>query len=109
MSLETASATAAVLPVKKKERSFIKTWKRLIKNKVALVGLVIIAVQVVLAIFAPAFVVHDPVKQNLVLAEMPPGTEAHWLGTDNFGRDMWSRLVYGARISLLVGIGAVTL
>lgn len=109
MSLETASATAAVLPVKKKERSFIKTWKRLIKNKVALVGLAIIAVQVVLAIFAPAFVAHDPVKQNLALAEMPPGTDGHWLGTDNFGRDMWSRLVYGARISLLVGIGAVTL
>ncbi|HAQ06361.1 MAG TPA: diguanylate cyclase, partial [Bacillus bacterium] len=94
MSLETASATAPVLPVKKKERSFIKTWKRLIKNKVALVGIIIIAIQVVLAIFAPAFVSHSPVKQNLALAELPPGAEGYWLGTDNFGRDMWSRLVY---------------
>jgi len=107
MSVETATAQIAVLPKKKKEKTFVKTWKRLIKNKLAIIGLIIIVVQVLLAIFAPVFATNDPVKQNLSLAELPPGSDGHWLGTDNFGRDMWSRLVYGARISLLVGIGAV--
>ncbi|WP_409293269.1 ABC transporter permease [Peribacillus sp. SCS-37] len=86
----------------------MKIMKKLVKNKVAAVGLIIIFVQVTLAVFAPAFVVHDPVKQDLAMAELGVGTSGHWLGTDNYGRDMWSRLVYGARISLIVGIGAVT-
>ncbi|WP_409299311.1 ABC transporter permease [Peribacillus sp. SCS-26] len=87
----------------------MKIMKKLLKNKVAAVGLIIILAQVILAVFAPAFVVHDPVKQDLAMAELGVGTSGHWLGTDNYGRDMWSRLVYGARISLIVGIGAVAL
>jgi peptide/nickel transport system permease protein len=95
--------------VKKKERTFIITAKRLLKNKLAVVGLVFIALQIGMAIFAPLITFHDPVKQNLAAGELPVFSEDHWLGTDNYGRDVWSRLVYGARISLVVGIVAVSL
>lgn len=88
---------------------FVTTTKRLLKNKLAVFGLVIIIIQVLLAIFAPLIVQHDPVKQNLMLAELKPFSEGHWLGTDNYGRDMWSRIVYGARVSLIVGITSVLL
>jgi peptide/nickel transport system permease protein len=94
---------------KKKEVALLKTWKRLIRNKMAIVGLTIIALQLFMALAAPIIVGVDPNKQNLELSELPIGTEGHVLGTDNYGRDIWSRIVYGARISLLVGIGAVSL
>ncbi|WP_093045144.1 ABC transporter permease [Thalassobacillus cyri] len=87
----------------------VKTMKRLIKNKLALFGLIIIFVQIILALFAPWFAAYDPIKQDLTNAELGIGAEGHWLGTDNYGRDVWSRLVFGARISLLVGIGSVGL
>ncbi|WP_026692246.1 ABC transporter permease [Peribacillus kribbensis] len=108
MPAETATKEL-ILPAKKKEWEIGRIFKRLIKNKAAVIGLIIIILQIVLAVFAPAFAAHNPVKQDLSLAELPPGTDGHWLGTDNYGRDMWSRLVYGARISLFVGIGAVAL
>lgn len=94
---------------KKREKSFVKTWKRLIKNKMAVVGLVIIALQLIMTVAAPLIADYDPNKQNLAMSELPPGTDGHWMGTDNYGRDIWSRLVYGARISLFVGLGAVSL
>lgn len=104
--------TVALTGVKKeknKEKTFIVITKRLLKNKLAVAGLIIIALQIAMAIFAPFITVHDPVKQNLNLSELPMLSENHWLGTDNYGRDVWSRIVYGARISLIVGIVAVTL
>ncbi|SEA78290.1 peptide/nickel transport system permease protein [Thalassobacillus cyri] len=94
---------------RKKEKMVVKTMKRLIKNKLALFGLIIIFVQIILALFAPWFAAYDPIKQDLTNAELGIGAEGHWLGTDNYGRDVWSRLVFGARISLLVGIGSVGL
>ncbi|UKS67638.1 ABC transporter permease [Rossellomorea marisflavi] len=83
--------------------------KRLLKNKLAIIGLIIILLQVVMAIAAPVITIHSPFKQNLAQSELPLFSEGHFLGTDNFGRDLWSRIVYGARISLLVGITAVGL
>lgn len=95
--------------IKKKESTFLITMKRLLKNKLAVVGLIVIALQIGMAIFAPLITFHDPVKQNLDASELPVFSEKHWLGTDNYGRDVWSRIVFGARISLVVGIIAVTL
>ncbi|KAB2333360.1 ABC transporter permease [Cytobacillus depressus] len=94
---------------KKKERNFIVITKRLIKNKLAVIGLIIIAIQICMAIFSPLLTGHDPIKQNLANSELPIFSEDHWLGTDNYGRDVWSRIVYGSRISLVVGITAVSL
>lgn len=92
---------------RKKESQFVETFRRLLKNKLAVFGLIIIIVQIFMAIFAEQIVNHDPYKQNLANAQQGLFTEDHWLGTDNLGRDMWTRLVYGARISLLVGISSV--
>jgi peptide/nickel transport system permease protein len=100
---------AGVKKVNKKENTFLVTLKRLLKNKLAVVGLLIIALQIGMAIFAPLITFHDPVKQNLNASELPVFSEDHWLGTDNYGRDVWSRVVYGARISLVVGLVAVSL
>lgn len=93
----------------KKEKEYIKTLKRLLKNKLAVVGIIIILCQIGMAVFAPLITTHDPIKQNLVESELPLFSEGHWLGTDNYGRDVWSRVVHGARISLVVGFAAVTL
>ncbi|MEH7391550.1 ABC transporter permease [Bacillus sp. JJ1503] len=94
---------------KRKENFFLMTLKRLLKNKLAVIGLIIILIQIGMAILAPLITVHDPIKQNLAATELPIFNEEHWLGTDNYGRDIWSRIVYGARISLVVGITAVSL
>jgi len=99
-----------VVPVqKKKEKVYLVTLKRLVKNKLAVAGLVLICLQIAMAVFAPLIVTHDPAKQMLSASELPLFSEGHWLGTDNYGRDVWSRIVYGARISLIVGITAVSL
>lgn len=109
MSAEAVAATTAIQTKKKKDRTFVTTMKRLLKNKLAIIGLIIILLQVIMAIAAPVITIHSPFKQNLAQSELPLFSEGHFLGTDNFGRDLWSRIVYGARISLLVGITAVGL
>lgn len=93
----------------KKERMLIQTVKRLCKNKLAVFGMIVIAFQILFALLAPWLTQYDPVVQNLAKSQLAPGAEGHFLGTDNYGRDMFSRLVYGARISLLVGITSVSL
>jgi peptide/nickel transport system permease protein len=94
---------------KKKEKFIVQTMKRLMKNRLAVFGLVIIILQILMATFAPYITIHNPIKQNLALSELPIFSDGHWLGTDNYGRDMWSRIVFGARISLVVGFCAVVL
>jgi peptide/nickel transport system permease protein len=86
-------------------------WRRLVRNPGAIVGFVLVAVFVLTAIFAPLIATHDPRDQNLSLLEdgCCPGPSAeHWFGVDDLGRDQFSRVVYGARFSLLIGVVAVT-
>ncbi|MFX3672889.1 MAG: ABC transporter permease [Paenisporosarcina sp.] len=109
MTRAVLEANEVVPTRKKKEKVYLVTMKRLLKNKLAVAGLIIIFLQIGMALFAPMIVSHDPVKQNLSTSELPMFSEGHWLGTDNYGRDVWTRIVYGARISLIVGITAVTL
>lgn len=84
-------------------------WLRLRRNPLAMLGLFIIAALCLLAAAAPVFAPQDPFAQNLAERLLPPGTPGHWLGTDDFGRDIWSRIVHGARITLvIVALVAVT-
>jgi peptide/nickel transport system permease protein len=79
---------------------------RLLRGHLAKVGLAVIAALVVGAALAPSLAPHDPVEQRLERMLEPPG-RAHLLGTDDLGRDILSRVVYGARVSLLVGLLSV--
>jgi peptide/nickel transport system permease protein/oligopeptide transport system permease protein len=77
-------------------------WRRFKRNRLAVVGLVIITVEVLAAIFAPVLTFTSPYKLGN-LSKSGPSLQ-HWFGTDLLGRDLYSRVVYGARISLQVGI-----
>lgn len=84
-------------------------WLRLRRNPLAMAGLVIIGLLLVIAAFAPWLAPHDPIAQNLQNRLQPPGTAGHLLGTDDFGRDILSRILYGARITLaVIALVAVT-
>ena len=89
-----------------------RAWRRLARNPLALLGGVILLVVVGAAIAAPWVAPHDPAKQSLIRRFTPPvwvsgGHSNHVLGTDQVGRDIFSRMIHGARISLLVGMAAV--
>lgn len=86
--------------------------KSLLRSKTGTLGAVLVLIVCLLALLAPLLAGHDPNAVNPLNRLKPPiwmegGTAEHWLGTDNLGRDMWSRIVYGSRVSLLVGVGAV--
>lgn len=80
-----------------------RAWLEFRKNRFALVGAVFIVFITLMGICAPIVSTQDPYEQSLRKRMKPPSTE-HWLGTDELGRDFYSRLVYGARISLFVSI-----
>ena len=80
-------------------------WRRLLANKAALAGGIILLVLIFLAIFAPWIAPHSYAYQNLELGAQPPSVD-FLLGTDTLGRDLFSRILYGARVSLLVGFVA---
>lgn len=94
----------------RKRSQWREVWRMLVKNKMAMVGLFILVVLVLLALFADVIADYDTVviKQNLASRLQGP-TAAHWLGTDEFGRDIFARLIHGTRVSLKVGILAVGL
>src|SRR5579864_8345106 len=83
-------------------------WRRLLHNQLALAGGLMLAVVVCAALFAPLLSPLDPLEMNPLHLLEPPST-THWLGTDEFGRDIISRVIWGARISLYVGGIAVTI
>ena len=92
----------------KKRSQWVEVWRILKRNKMAVLGLIILIILVLLAVFADVIANYDNVviKQNLAHRLQGPSA-AHWLGTDEFGRDIFARLVHGTRVSLQVGIVAV--
>ena len=89
------------------ERDSAKTlWKRFVRNKSAVVGLGIFLFMLFLAIFAPLLAPYDHLQVNMSESLQGPSAK-HWFGTDEFGRDILSRILYGARVSLMVGVVAV--
>lgn len=84
-------------------------WQRIQRNRLAMAGLIIVAILLLVAAFAPLIAPHDPLTQDLTRRLLPPGTPGNLLGTDDFGRDILSRIIYGARITLyIIALVAVT-
>jgi len=86
---------------------FRETLARLMQSKTAAVGLAIIAVFILCAILAPLIAPYDPIAQTIAERKTPPFTLGHLLGTDDLGRDLLSRIIHGARISLTIGVVSV--
>ena len=101
---------AATKAAPKKRSQFEEVWRRLKKNKMAMIGLAIVLMLVLLAVFADFLFDYDEIviKQNTAIRLQGPSAE-HWFGTDEFGRDILARLVHGGRISLVVGVIAVAI
>ncbi|RLQ94310.1 ABC transporter permease [Falsibacillus albus] len=78
-------------------------WRRLLKNKLAMGGLICLIVLVIMATIGPIISPHSVTKQNLIEQNLAPSGD-HWFGTDELGRDVFARTWYGARISLFVGV-----
>lgn len=85
---------------------FQETWTRLKKNKVAFASLFILLILFLIAVFADLIAPYSYSEQNLTNILQKPSSE-HWFGTDQYGRDIFSRVIYGSRISLSVGFVAV--
>lgn len=91
------------------DRSFFSdTWRQFRRTPGGLAGLLIVGLVALAAVVAPLIAGHDPLAQNLASQSQPPSL-AHWWGTDKLGRDVFSRVVYGARTSIAIGFVAVGL
>ena len=87
-------------------------WRRLRRNPGAIVGFLFVLTFVVAAAFAPLIAPYDPLEQNLLLVAngcCPGPSGDHWFGVDLLGRDMFSRIIYGARFSLVIGVVSVAI
>ncbi len=93
----------------RKERTANNAWHKFCRNKSAVVGLIIISLMILMGVLAPVLSPHDPNQINVLQTYLPPFSEGHILGTDDLGRDLLSRLLYGARMSIVVAIGATVL
>jgi peptide/nickel transport system permease protein len=94
----------AIAPPRSNSRRVVR---RVFRNPLALTGLAVLAIAVVLAVFANWLAPHEPTQTHLSNAFAPPGTAGYLLGTDDLGRDVLSRIMFGLRASLHVGILAV--
>jgi peptide/nickel transport system permease protein len=109
VQLETSTT---ILKEKEKPKGGLKVLRLLLKSKTGITGLFIVSLVVLVAIFAPLLAPFDPAATSVINRLKPPsfmegGVEGYFLGTDNLGRDILSRIIFGSRVSLLVGIAAV--
>ena len=83
------------------------SMNRVFRNKPLITGCVLVMLVILVAIFAPHLAIHDPYEMNFdSRLELP--SKSHWLGTDNFGRDLWSRIALGTRVSAIIAILSVS-
>jgi len=82
-----------------------RALSKMLSNKLAVIGFVFVSIVIVASIIAPLICKYDPQKVNLRMILKPPSSE-HILGTDKVGRDVYARIIYGGRISILVGLGS---
>src|SRR6266478_3335460 len=103
MTAITVETTGAAPPESEPWRRAVR---RLVKRRGAMVGAVVVLFFVAIAVFAPLISPYDPIATNWSLVRKPPSL-AHWFGTDEIGRDVLARIIYGARASLLAGVVSV--
>ncbi|MBI2303269.1 MAG: ABC transporter permease [Chloroflexi bacterium] len=97
-------AIAAAFERRVRETGFLgEFWERFSRSPLAVAGLVVVVLTGLVAIFAPWISPYDPIEQNL-RATLQPQSAVHWLGTDHLGRDVLARVIYGARVSMYIGL-----
>jgi peptide/nickel transport system permease protein/oligopeptide transport system permease protein len=102
-------ATSLAVPATMKQRSpAYFAWRRFLANKAAVVGGVVLAIIVLMAILAPLFTKTDPSAQAFLTQSLAFPSAEFWFGVDDLGRDFFTRVVYGARVSLSIGFAAAT-
>lgn len=101
LSKQSPAAAEAPTPIAHRAGATHDFIRRVRGNRTALVALSILAFLILVALLAPWITPHDPTLQNLTKVLLPPGEEGHLLGTDQLGRDVFSRLISGARVSML--------
>jgi ABC-type dipeptide/oligopeptide/nickel transport system permease subunit len=109
-----ASADTLVLPERGRSNWGKEIGRSLLRDRGGMFGLALFVILMLTAVFAPVIAPYDPTKQNLRVSKLPPvgaekGQWAYPLGTDNLGRDLLSRIVYGSRVSLTVGFFGVVI
>lgn len=97
------------MPKVKCSNQFKTIWRRFCKNKLALFGLCLFVIIFMVALFAGILVPYEKALEHNLLERLQKPSIAHWFGTDNYGRDIFYRVIHGARYSLLMGIGAVAI
>ena len=106
-TMSTTTATATVQePGRRSDRPVLRMLRRFKRHKLAIAGLVVLLLLMTAALFPSWLAPYDPLEMEMRDRLLPPSTE-HLFGTDDFGRDILSRIIYGARISLMVGVVAV--
>ena len=98
------SALPATLPA---QLSAARRYRKSHRNPALLTGLVLLGIVIFVAIAAPLLTPYDPIEQRFADAFLPPLSPGHVLGTDNFGRDIWSRIAYSTRLDLQIGVISV--
>jgi peptide/nickel transport system permease protein len=78
--------------------------ERLLADRLTLSVMLLLSLIIIMVLAAPLFATHDPTVGSVLKRLKSPGTQGHWLGTDEVGRDLWSRILYGGRYSLLCGV-----
>lgn len=96
------SMEPGILEDSKKRSQFVDIWRRLCKNRLAVLGMIVLLILVFAAIFADVIAPYDYAQQDYTALHQTPSLK-HIFGTDNTGRDIFSRIIYGARTSLVVG------
>ena len=99
---KTTGAPSDTIRSRKHSQAY-NVWRRLCRNKLAMVGLVMVAFIVLSSVFAPLLTRYDYAEQDILNRLQLPSWD-HILGTDNFGRDLWARCLYGGRVSLLTSL-----
>ncbi len=107
-TIKSDASLREAIPVEKPESQLREMWEALRENTAAVVGLVIIILLILIAILGPLIMPYDPNLQDMTKSFMKPDAQ-HWFGTDQLGRDIFSRIISGARISLTVGLSAVAI